>query len=102
MKTREQILSEAPLDARYSAASALLWESGLAEEELCPADFTDEVLTPAEFLERLQNGYRDYIGDSYGFYHDGERLTEEPVIPEIAEVQRAAGIYPYLVWRNID
>ena len=102
MKTREQILAGHPLDARYSAAAELLWDSGLTPEELGATDYEDEVLTPAEFLERLQNGYADYIGDSYGFYHDGEHLTDEPVIPTEEDVRRYIGVYPYLVWRNKD
>ena len=102
MKTREQILAEHPLDARYSAAAEQLWDSGLTPEELGLSGGEDEVLTPGEFLERLQNGYAAYIGDSYGFYHDGERLTDEPVIPVAEDVRRMAGVYPYLVWRNRD
>ena len=62
-----------------------------------------DVFTVEEFLGLLSDGdVSPYDYDSYGYYHDGENLTEEPVVLIESYIREAAKKYPYIVWRFLN
>ncbi len=61
------------------------------------------VFTIDEFLELLADGdISPYDYDSYGYYHDGENLTEESVVLIESYIKDAGKKYPYIVWRFLN
>ena len=61
------------------------------------------VFTIDEFLELLEGGdVSPYDHDSYGYYHDGENLTDESVVLIESYIREAGKKYPYIVWRFLN
>lgn len=64
---------------------------------------TEDVFTTAEFLELFDEGaISPYDYDSYGYYHDGESLTEIPVCLYRDDIIEKSSQYPYVVWRFLN
>ena len=57
-----------------------------------------EVFAIEEFLELAEMGELDE--DGYGYYHDGEELTERRVVLDPEELEDMQEQYPYVVWYN--
>ena len=69
-------------------------------QEEYPADY---IFTCEEFAELMQpdeDGYSEIESvDSFGYFHDGEELTEIPVDPYTFDEYKDK--YPYVVWRKV-
>ncbi len=62
-----------------------------------------DVFTIEEFLQLLKDGdVSPYDYDSYGYYHDGENLTEEQVYVYEQHIIEMGEKYPYIVWRFMN
>ena len=60
-----------------------------------------DTFTIPEFLELVRMGALEDV-DSYGYYHDGQELTEVPVRLDEQEIKELGRKYPYIVWRDIS
>lgn len=58
-----------------------------------------DVYTLGEFIEYVRDGlYNDY--DGHGYFHDGDKRTEEFIECNVKFLKKFIGKYPYVCWYN--
>ena len=57
-----------------------------------------EVFAIDEFIELAEMGELDEEG--YGYFHDGEEMTEIRVALDVEELEDMQEQYPYVIWFN--
>ena len=68
--------------------------------EIIGEDPTADVFTIEEFLDLLAADELE-DADSYGYYHDGEQLTEHRVWLNESDIREQGKKYPYIFWHVV-
>ncbi len=65
--------------------------------EIMAEELTCDVFTVREFLKMLDMKEL-YDINAYGYYHDGEQLTDKEVWLNREDIEENGQKYPYIVW----
>lgn len=65
--------------------------------EIMDEELTSDVFTVSEFLEML-DAEELYDINAYGYYHDGEHITDKKVWLNREDIEENGQKYPYIIW----
>lgn len=68
-------------------------------DEIMAEELTCDVFTISEFLEMLDMEEL-YDINAYGYYHDGEQVTDNKVWLNREDIVENGQKYPYIVWHT--
>ena len=69
-------------------------------DEIMNEEMTSDVFTVDEFLGMLDMDEL-YDINAFGYYHDGENVTEVQVWLNKSDIEEKGKQYPYIIWHTV-